>query len=175
MSSPPRCIDSVAALTLRAAAREAGIAAPSIYGHFADRGQILQAVVAQVFGELQDVVRTAADVKGDPAARLKRVCRAYLDFAERRPADYRVLFGRSPGPATQLPREMSDLAGAGAFGVLDESVAAVARTGDDVLAAATALWVALHGYATLRASGPVFPWPDGLVALLVDRLAGPAR
>jgi len=160
------------ALTLRAVAREAGIAAPSIYGHFADRGQILDAVVAEVFGELDDAVRTAAAAEPDPARRLEPVCRAYLAFAEQRPAGYRALFGRSRMPATkEEPREMSDLAGAGAFGVLADAVAAI-RPEDDVLARATSLWVALHGYATLRSSVPVFPWPDRLLPLLVERLVG---
>jgi AcrR family transcriptional regulator len=174
------------ALTLRAVAREAGIAAPSIYGHFADRGQILDAVVAEVFGELEDTVRVAAAAEPDPARRLESVCRAYLAFAEDQPAGYRVLFGRSRTPTTkEVPREMSDLAGAGAFGVLAEAVAAVragnggpsgvpagAMAAQAVLTDATALWVALHGYATLRSSVPVFPWPDGLLDLLVDRLVG---
>ena len=175
------------ALTLRAVAREAGIAAPSIYGHFVDRAQILDAVVGEVFGELEHAVRAASDAEPDPARRLHSVCRAYLDFAHRQPAGYRVLFGRSRGAPEreEVSREMSDLSGAGAFGVLAEAVAA-ARAGNGpssgtpaalsasptVLTEATVLWVALHGYATLRANVPVFPWPDGLLTLLVDRLAG---
>lgn len=175
------------ALTLRAVAREAGIAAPSIYGHFADREQILDAVVAGVFGELEDAVRAAADAEPDPARRLAGVCQAYLDFADRQPAAYRVLFGRSRGAAAEeVPREMSDLAGAGAFRVMADAVAAaraangvspekadVATPDPAILTEATALWVALHGYATLRTAVPVFPWPDGLVAVLVGRLTGP--
>jgi AcrR family transcriptional regulator len=174
------------ALTLRAVAREAGIAAPSIYGHFADREQILDAVVAEVFGELEDAVRAAADAEPDPARRLASVCRAYLRFAEEQPAGYRVLFGRSRGAGTaEVPRELTELAGAGAFGVLAEAVlaaraphgapTAAADGAPAVLVDATALWVALHGYATLRAGVPVFPWPDGLLTLLVDRLAGDHR
>jgi AcrR family transcriptional regulator len=177
------------ALTLRAVAREAGIAAPSIYGHFADREQILEAVVGQVFGELEDAVRSAAEAEPDPDQRLEAVCRAYLSFAEDQPAGYRVLFGRSrASTAEEEPREMSDLAGAGAFGVLAEAVAA-ARSEDGpppgadgpppgadgpgrpgVLTDATALWVALHGYAALRAGVPVFPWPQDLLPVLVHRL-----
>jgi AcrR family transcriptional regulator len=175
------------ALTLRAVAREAGIAAPSIYGHFADREQILDAVVAEVFGELEDAVRAAADAEPDPARRLEVVCRAYLAFAEAQPAGYRVLFGRSRNPARdEAPRAMPDLAGAGAFGVLADAVAAACTSGPApapsaaaptpaVPPEATALWVALHGYATLRSSVPVFPWPEGLLTLLVQRLAGPAH
>jgi AcrR family transcriptional regulator len=183
------CSGNEDALTLRAVAREAGIAAPSIYGHFADREQILDAVVGEVFDELDLAVRSVAEAERDPARRLLAVCRAYLDFADRQPAGYRVLFERSRGAATgEVPRQMSDLAGAGAFGVLVDSVVA-ARVEDDAarqtprdaaprpeaFADATALWVALHGYATLRASVPVFPWPEELLSLLVERLTGAAR
>jgi hypothetical protein len=36
-----------------------------------------------------------------------------------------------------------------------------------------AVWVALHGYASLRARSPGFPWPDGDAMLdrMVTRLA----
>jgi AcrR family transcriptional regulator len=170
------------ALTLRAVAREAGIAAPSIYAHFADRDAILDAVVAETFDALHEAVRTAADSEPDPARRLASVCRAYLEFAVRQPARYRVLFGRSRARPTEEPqRQMTDLAGAGAFGVLVDAVEEAMAAGTAALETApgppasgvvdaTALWVALHGYAALRASVPAFPWPDGLVATLIERL-----
>jgi AcrR family transcriptional regulator len=170
------------ALTLRAVAREAGIAAPSIYPHFPDRDAILDAVVAEAFGALHEAVRTAAAAEPDPARRLMSVCRAYLEFAERQPARYRVLFGRSRAAATETtPRPVTELGGAGAFGVLVDAVDAVrARAASretapggpapDVLVDATALWAGLHGFAALRASVPVFPWPEGFVATLVGRL-----
>lgn len=171
-------------LTLRAVAREAGIAAPSIYAHFPDREAVLDAVVAEAFDELEDSVRGAAEAEPDPGRRLMAVCRAYLAFAEAQPASYRVLFGRSRGAATEeVPGEMTELGGAGAFGVLADAVRAAEGTADGTasgtdaapaaLVDATALWVALHGYVSLRASVPVFPWPEGLLALLVERLAGP--
>ena len=41
------------------------------------------------------------------------------------------------------------------------------------LVAATELWVALHGYVTLRASTPEFPWPhtDEILDDLITHLA----
>ena len=46
-------------LTLRAVAREAAIAAPSIYRHFSDKDELVNAVVADRFGRLDDVLRAA--------------------------------------------------------------------------------------------------------------------
>ena len=81
------------AVTLRAVAREIGIAAPSIYAHFPDRAAIMLAVVARVFDELTQAIsqarRGAAD---DPVERLVAGCEAYVAFGLRTPARYRVLF-----------------------------------------------------------------------------------
>src|SRR5260370_631905 len=88
---------SAEAVTLRAVAREAGIAAPSIYAHFPDRGAVLMAVVARVFDELTEAIKKGQKSAGqDPARPLVAGCDAYLAFrlerraagrqADRRPA-----------------------------------------------------------------------------------------
>src|SRR6201995_4817736 len=75
------------AVTLRAGAREVGIAAPSIYAHFADREAIIMAAVVQIFDELADVVEKAeAAVGGDPVQRLLAGCPADLDVGLAHPA-----------------------------------------------------------------------------------------
>ncbi|MGW6740141.1 TetR/AcrR family transcriptional regulator [Streptomyces sp. NPDC055025] len=104
------------AVTLRAVARKAGIAAPSIYPHFPDRPAIMLAVVREAFGELSGRLRAAADAAGgdsgqaldatgddprqrldagahDHRQRLYAACHAYLDFAALHPERYRVMFG----------------------------------------------------------------------------------
>src|SRR5260370_17153748 len=48
---------SAEAVTLRAVAREAGIAAPSIYAHFPDRGAVLLAVLPRVFHQLTHAIK----------------------------------------------------------------------------------------------------------------------
>ncbi|MFK3984183.1 TetR/AcrR family transcriptional regulator [Micromonospora sp. NPDC050397] len=84
-------------LTLRAIAREAGISAPSIYAHFADREAVLDAVLDAGFERLH---RTLTDRVGtvdgstDPVRRLLAGCRGYVDFAMDEPAAYRLLFSR---------------------------------------------------------------------------------
>ena len=83
------------AVTLRAVARRVGIAAPSIYVHFADRQAILHAIAVTAFTELTDWITDARDAAdaADPVARLRATCDAYLDFAEQRPQRYQVMFG----------------------------------------------------------------------------------
>jgi hypothetical protein len=54
--------------------------------------------------------------------------------------------------------------GAEAFAQLVQAIKACVEAGmsasTDVVADATAVWVALHGTVTLRTTLPGFPWPD---------------
>ena len=80
-------------MTLRAVAREVGIAAPSIYAHFADRDAIIIAAVLQVFDELTDAIEADVESGGqDPVDRLVGGCEAYVKFGLEHPAMYGVLF-----------------------------------------------------------------------------------
>jgi AcrR family transcriptional regulator len=161
------------AVTLRAVAREVGIAAPSIYAHFADREAIIMAAVVKIFDELADAVEQAETVAGgDPVDRLLAGCRAYLDFGLAHPARYGLLFsprGLAPedycrpvpiGPDGSPVLEF----GAEAFSVLVQGIQACVDAGvsgsSDVLADATGVWVALHGAVTLRTAVPGFPFPE---------------
>jgi AcrR family transcriptional regulator len=167
-------------VTLRAVAREAGITAPSIYSHFADRESILLAVAQRGFGELERELRGAASGMGDPVERLRAVCATYMDFAKRWPGRYRILFGGAwdaPQSVERVPSMAPDVEvlGMGAFGVLVEAVAGCAASGHsastDPAADAAALWVALHGFAQLRTAASRFPWPADLLRTITDRLA----
>ena len=156
------------AVTLRAVAREAGITAPAIYAHFADRDAIRFTVIENTFAELATALTAAAEAQPEPVERLRAVCRAYLDFAVERPHHYRVMFERhrsARGPdAGPVAPDVQSIVGAEAFGALLNATAACIRSGASTAAepapAATRIWIGLHGQATLRSSLPWFPWPD---------------
>ncbi len=161
------------AVTLRAVAREVGIAAPSIYAHFADREAIIMAAVAEVFDELTDAVKKAQAAAGaDPVQRLLAGCRAYLDYGLGHPARYGMLFTMRGLPPEEYCRPVSlDPAGnpvlpfgAESFAALAQSIRDCAEAGvsasTDAVADATAVWVAMHGAVTLRTALPGFPWPE---------------
>ena len=164
---------SADAVTLRAVAREVGIAAPSIYAHFTDREAIIMAAVVGIFDELADSVEQAeASAGGDPVARLLAGCQAYLDYGLAHPARYGLLFSPrqlapedycKPVPVGPDGRPVLEF-GAEAFSRLvqgiQECVEAGVSASEDVLADATAVWVALHGAVTLRTVVPGFPWPE---------------
>src|SRR5215831_12039181 len=71
------------ALSLRAVARQAGVAPQSVYLHFADRRALMTAVYQARFGELSAELAAAAAAAdhGGPAARLAAICRAYCAYA----------------------------------------------------------------------------------------------
>jgi AcrR family transcriptional regulator len=161
------------AVTLRAVAREIGIAAPSIYAHFADREAIIMAVVLRVFDELSDAITRGQAASGpDPVDRLVAGCEAYLTFGLEHPARYGVLFvphGANPeeycAPVRLGANGSPVLAfGAESFALLVEAIEECATAGasasTDPVTDATAVWVALHGTVLLRTALPGFPWPE---------------
>jgi AcrR family transcriptional regulator len=161
------------AVTLRAVAREVGIAAPSIYAHFADRDAIILAAVVRVFDELNEAIVAGADSAGpDPVARLVAGCAGYVAYGLEHPARYRVLFSeRRTGTAdycrpVQLSADGMPVLefGAESFALLvraiDDCVQAGVSASTDVVADATAVWVALHGTVSLHTALPGFPWPE---------------
>lgn len=170
---------SEAAVTLRAVARRAGIAAPSIYAHFADRQAILLAIVQEAFAELSEQL-VAAATAAEPVARLHAVCTAYLDFAATRPQRYRVMFAGVWNVAQALDSGSISEAEAAALGqdalaVLVAGVQACADAGrstsDDPSADAIALWLGLHGLAHQRTAATSFPWPPDITKRIITPLA----
>ena len=177
------------AVTLRAVARRVGIAAPSIYPHFADPEQITRAVIAQTYEEFLHHLQSARTGIEDPRARLVAACEAYLSFGAEHPHLYALMMEPNPTPDGTTSDDGRDLrlhdsgegierlVGAESFRLLVQDVAATAAVGasqtDDPFLTATALWVALHGLVRLRADAPRGPWPgtNQLKDALIGRIA----
>lgn len=166
-------------VTLRAVARRIGIAAPSIYRHFADQPSIMLAVAQQAFDELEADLRGARDAAGDdPRARLFAVCTRYLEFAREHPGRYRTMFGGLWMPdldASSLTEADMHALGEGSLGLLVDAlgdcVSSGIATSTDLSADAVALWVGLHGLAHQQSVTVSFPWPPDIIDRLVVALA----
>ena len=163
-------------VTLRAIARRAGIAAPSIYPHFADRDAVIDAVVAESFAGLVAATHAAKTGAGTPAGRLRAICAAYVCFGRDQPGRYRILFeGSQEGSSPSIARRRAADGGA-AFAGLTEALAACVADGSsastDPARDSAALWVALHGLVVLPRAHPAFAWPatEGLLDDIVTRL-----
>lgn len=86
-------VGSEDALSLRAVARAAGVAAPSIYRHFSDKTELVWATLEVSYERLAGAMAEAAAHAdaGDPVARLRAQLRAYCRYAVAHPATYRLL------------------------------------------------------------------------------------
>lgn len=134
-------------LSLRAAARRAGVSTAAPYRHFADRNALLSAVAAVGYRDL------AADlVAAHPAPRnaedLAAIAVAYVQFALRRPGLFRVMFAERCDP-TSVER-VDAVAAIQAY--LDALVRQVFPSADPE-PMATAVWALVHGLAFLHLDG----------------------
>lgn len=163
-------------LSLRAVAKEAGVAAPSIYGHFTDREAMLTGVVEALFAELTECLLEAREPFRHPVAGLRAISLAYCSYAFEHPAHYRALFARSWQPSSVVAVEC--FPGWDAFTVLQNTVQECLDIpegkGSDAFEPSVRIWAGLHGMASLRLTMPRFPWPplDQLVEVLVGDCVG---
>ena len=164
-----------AALSLRAVAARAGVAATSVYLHFPDLAAIKLALAERAFAAFSANRTAAVEGMTEPAEALIRACQAYAQWASAHPGPYRLMF------SADTSRLVADVTGPSrsAFDALVTSVgrcrdAGLARADGDPQWIATLLWSALHGQVTLRADRRQFPWPpiDEMIADLVVRVAG---
>jgi AcrR family transcriptional regulator len=130
--------DGWAAVTMRRLAGELGVTQPVLYSAFASRQALIDAVALNGF---DDIAAALEAVDASPMARM----RAYLDFAAAHPRTYEAMFSLPSGLAfaaddTPGPLRRAFAAIRDAFPDSDGTRAEVA-------------WSALHGLATLQASG----------------------
>lgn len=144
--------EGVQALTLRAAARRAGVSHNAPYRHFADKEALLAAIAEEGFVELAARLEDArARVPQSPRAQLEDTGWAYVQYAVTHPDHLRVMFGGLIANADGYPG-LRD-AEARAFNVL----VAIIQAGQDAgaviagspLQLAFAAWAMVHGLALL--------------------------
>jgi AcrR family transcriptional regulator len=159
-------------LSLRAVAREVGIAPTSVYLHFPDKTALLLAVYQGHFADLADQLNQAIARHTSPAARLRAAAEAYCQFAADRPDVYQVLF-TVPGSASP-PRLVpaSQRPGAAVVQTIQHVITDCIDAGllapADPYAVTMCLWAALHGLIVLRAARPHVAWPP--LSTLIDTL-----
>ena len=165
-------------LTLRGVAREVGVAATSVYLHFADIDSLIVAVAERRFGELVRLQDEARDENADPCQQVRAGCLAYCQFGLAQPGHYQVMFANPlPMPADMSPDQFPGIV---SFRRLINTVAGCigAEPADDqTFLTALLIWQQLHGIVSLRISRPLFPWPPLAETVIeaVDRILAGAR
>jgi AcrR family transcriptional regulator len=150
-------LESGEPFSMRAVARRAGVSQTAPYRHFADRKALDGAVAVQGFQDLTaDLAATLASAPdgAGPVERLGNLGVAYVLFALKRPAEFRIMFGNECDDADAERVLASEKLQA----VLDEVLARLFPDAD-IPSLSTALWAMAHGLAFLHLDGKLRPEP----------------
>jgi AcrR family transcriptional regulator len=139
--------DGMAGVTVRAVAREAGVAPMGVYNRFTNKDGLLVELGVRAFDALSVAIEVPASI--EPAERLRRACRGYRDFALAHPARYALMF--AAGSPAADPAGPVSARGDEVFGALVGMVAAL--TSRDARESSQAVWNALHGAVTIELAG----------------------
>jgi AcrR family transcriptional regulator len=93
-----------AGLSLRAVARELGMASSAMYRYFPSRDDLLTRLIIDGYDALGAVAEAADDPGAGPADRWLAVCRSVRGWALAHPHEYALLYG-SPVPGYSAPRD----------------------------------------------------------------------
>jgi AcrR family transcriptional regulator len=101
-----------AGLSLRAVARDLGMASSAIYRYFPSRDDLLTALIIDGYNAVGEAVEQAdaACGRGDVTGRWRAVCHAVRDWALAHPHEYALLYG-SPVPGYRAPQDTIQPAG----------------------------------------------------------------
>ena len=156
--------EGVAQLNLRGVARRAGVTHAAPYRHFEGKDALLAAIAEHGYVQLGEQVAehlAAASSNTKPVAgttspsmatnQIILMSRAYIHFAQRHPALFRLMFSSMVGQRTKYPSLYA--AAKQSFRELSEIIEEGQRKGELVEGApdelATALWGIMHGLAVL--------------------------
>lgn len=146
-------------VSIRAVADAVGVTAPSIYLHFSDKQELLEAVVADVFRELDEEMVASCSPDDPPMERLRAFGLAYVRFAVAHPEHYRLaLLDPCPRPMPEVDEVIHSSAFAHFHETVQACVAADIFPGGDALSITFDLWSAAHGVAGLLLAKPQLPF-----------------
>lgn len=131
--------ESLAALTLRAVARKAGVSHAAPYRHFPNHEALLVELSIEGFDELRDAIAEAAKAPGPEPDKIANIGAAYMRFVAQRPALARLMFGGQLPNRDQFP----------ALGLKADSIGAEIGEALHNSALGLAVWASVHGLAML--------------------------
>jgi AcrR family transcriptional regulator len=147
------------ALTLRAAARRAGVSQAAPYNHFADKAALLAAIAALGFMEFAAAMRREMEAAVDPTERLNATGIAYVAFATSNPGLFKLMFGSNVKQESGNPD--LDAARISAYEVLRGAVQSVHASGprhpQQEELESLGSWALVHGLSTMINEGTIVP------------------
>jgi AcrR family transcriptional regulator len=159
-------------LSLRAVAREVGVAATSVYLHFADRDALVEVVIDRLREQMTRAVTEAEDEAKGPAEKLRARLYAHARWAESHLNLYKVLSESTLLKRKRMPAFRA--AGQGTIDAVHRCMDAGIVPAGDAEAIALDLRTAVHGMVSLRLNHPHQPWPpmDAQLDRFLAKLVG---
>lgn len=147
-------------VSIRDVAGYVGVTSPSLYMHFDSKNELLQAVCAHHFNQLDEQLER---IVNDGDVHIETLCalgRAYVNFAVQTPVLYRIATMGDGQSATSKDTHFDNIAFR-RIGLAVKTLTSdgVFRSGDESKIALE-LWTALHGCAALAISKPHLPFGD---------------
>ncbi|MEZ0109478.1 AcrR family transcriptional regulator [Catenulispora sp. EB89] len=145
------------ALSMRAVAREVGIAATSVYIHFADRDALVLAALEHCHADLQRAASEAESGAADAVAGLRARAMLLGTWSREHQGLYKVLHESSLNRRTDMSfkEEMALRTTAAIRRCMDAGLVPQA----DAETVSFDLRTAVHGAVSLRVNQPELPWP----------------
>ena len=154
----------IESVTIRAVARNAGVAHSAPANHFPNRQAMLTAIAAIAFADLADLtVAAITDLADKPEQAIQAFAEACFQFAFDTPNRYQLLWQRQlinqdePALAAEMDRVYSALLSLLQQGQLNHRV--------NIETDAIAIWSMIHGYISMRLDGNLVPADDSVANL----------
>lgn len=163
-----------AQLSLREAARRAGVSQTAPYRHFSSKEALMAALAAKAYQDLAQGLTAACQAAGDAAGRLHALGGAYVDYAVANPQQFRLIFG----PEIAIMEQWEDTKSAS-----DEVHNIIENTVQDYLDArrirlktpqvpVASAWSLIHGLAMLMIEQRMGPMTEQQRRALVASVTG---
>jgi len=137
------------ALSLRAVAREAGVSPAAPYHHFKDKGELLDAIAEEGWHELGEHIAMIRSDPGCPKAAVTEIGIAYVTFARKNPALYRLMYRAACDRETMPAKaKAEESAWSHVASVLVEA-GADPKNEQEMALAQIAAWCTAHGVAEM--------------------------
>lgn len=154
----------VEGVTIRAVARNAGVAHSAPANHFRSRQAMLTAIAAMVFADLADLtIEAIKDLADKPEQAIQAFAEACFKFAFDTPNRYQLLWQRQlidqedPAVASEMDRVYSALLSLLRQDRINHRV--------EIETDAIAIWSMIHGYISMRLDGNLVAAEDSVANL----------
>lgn len=157
------------AISLNAIAKELGVSGPALYRYYANRDELLNALVIDAYHDLRDALARAAADSADlprPEQRMRELAHAYRRWAREHPHRYELLF-RPPLPGYDAHAEPIAEAAAS---LMVPTLAVLDGDEEDNVRYIVRVWSLMHGIVSLELGGAYTAMRIDADALYTDEI-----